>query len=246
MIKHLIIAILLLTICCTNLVADTDEQPKISIIIDDLGANLQMGLKVVNLPGPVVCSILPYRRFTNELMQHAKQLQKEIMLHIPMQAISKHSLGMGGLSVKMDKDTFLAIFKEELSRYPSIRGINNHMGSLLTQDKQRMQWLMEELTKHNLFFIDSMTDRRSVAGKTAKEYNIATQRRHIFLDNEPNYQAIDNQFQELLRIAKQYGQAIAIGHPYPSTLAYLQKAIPELVNEGVELVPVSRLLQSTN
>ncbi|NOZ60692.1 MAG: divergent polysaccharide deacetylase family protein, partial [Calditrichaeota bacterium] len=32
-----------------------------------------------------------------------------------------------------------------------------------------------------------------------------------------------------------------IGHPYPETLHVLQQQLPELENQGVELVPISEL-----
>ena len=38
------------------------------------------------------------------------------------------------------------------------------------------------------------------------------------------------------------GLAVAIGHPYPGTLAFLERAIPGLVEEGIELVPLRELI----
>jgi polysaccharide deacetylase 2 family uncharacterized protein YibQ len=39
------------------------------------------------------------------------------------------------------------------------------------------------------------------------------------------------------------GAALAIGHPYPTTIAALAKFLPELERDDVELAPASRLVQ---
>ena len=50
------------------------------------------------------------------------------------------------------------------------------------------------------------------------------------------------QLERLKRRAIDEGQAVAIGHPYPETMALLEQALPELMAEGFELVPVSELV----
>ena len=64
----------------------------------------------------------------------------------------------------------------------------------------------------------------------------------MFLDNNKSYSALDAQFKELIRLAKHQGSAVGIGHPYPETLRYLQKNLSRLKAAGIELVPVSALL----
>ncbi len=48
---------------------------------------------------------------------------------------------------------------------------------------------------------------------------------------------------ELARIARDHGRAIGIGHPHPSTLAELEHWLPQAAEQGIEVVPVSRLMQ---
>ncbi len=241
---------LLCTIVCGLALAQhhaaVTKPAQISIIIDDLGNHRHLDQKVVNLPGPVVCSVLPYRHFTDAVMQQAKANHKPIILHIPMQALADHKLGLGGLTTDMAKQQFIDILTFQLQNYPGIQGVNNHMGSRLTQDNERMQWFMEELANHPLYFVDSRTAGSSVAEKMAKQYQIPTIHRDVFLDNKPTIQAIDKQFQRLIALAKRYGHAVAIGHPYPATLAYLEKAIPKLAEQGIELVPISALLDTSS
>lgn len=228
--------------CYADDVQKITSTPKISIIIDDLGNHPQTDLKITELPGPVVCSVLPYRPSTDAVIKRAGLLNKPIILHIPMEPISEVKLGSGGLTTNMRKEQFIDILQAELKKYSQVQGVSNHMGSKLTQDSARMGWFMDELAKHKLFFVDSKTSSYSVAGKLAKKYHIPTIHRDIFLDNEQDYEAIDRQFKALIYTAKQRGYAVAIGHPYPVTLRYLQKIIPELAEQGVELVSIAELI----
>lgn len=107
-----------------------------------------------------------------------------------------------------------------------------------------MGWLMAELKAHQLFFVDSRTSGRSVAQRVARQQGLANAGRDIFLDNERDLVKINAQFNKLIRLARQRGQAIAIGHPYPETVHYLQQVLPLMDDAGIQVVPVSSLLDT--
>ena len=56
--------------------------------------------------------------------------------------------------------------------------------------------------------------------------------------------AIRKQLAELSRTAKEHGRAIGIGHPHPATLAELRKWLPAAAGDGIEVVPLSRLVNT--
>jgi len=118
------------------------------------------------------------------------------------------------------------------------------MGSALTEQNEPMGWLMAELKAHQLFFVDSRTSGRSVAQQVARQQGLANAGRDIFLDNERDLVKINAQFNKLIRLARQRGQAIAIGHPYPETVHYLQQVLPLMDDAGIQVVPVSSLLDT--
>lgn len=217
--------------------------PKISIIIDDMG-NTPMGWQVVNLPGPVVCSILPDTPLSRALAVACHQRDKEVILHTPMQAIMNHHLGPGGLYLGMPKAAFEMTLTQDLQSIPYVQGLNNHMGSRLTQSAIAMSWVMETVKPYHYFYIDSFTTPNSVAFYMARCFGVTSAKRNIFLDDIRTPRAVAEQFRELVALAKLHGSAIAIGHPYPVTLHFLASVLPYLAKEGVELVPVSALAQS--
>lgn len=228
--------------------AETDQSavsrtPVIGLIIDDLGDRLGDGMQAVGLPGEVTCAILPQTTFSRRLAEAAHASGKEVMLHQPMQAISGKAMGPGGMSMEMSRRTLLETLKANLDSVPYVRGINNHMGSLLTRHPGHMDWLMSALQQHGgLYFVDSATTSHSVAQRISLEHNLPTVRRNIFLDHDRNEIAIRRQFVRLIQQARSSGYAIGIGHPYPETLTVLARVLPRIEQFGVRLVPISQLI----
>lgn len=220
------------------------DAPRIAIIIDDLGNQLYDGKQVVQLPGAVTVSIIPYTPFAKRLALLAHSQQKEIMLHLPMESMDERYLGKGGLSEKMDETQFVQTLYETLDAIPDIRGVNNHMGSRLTADATKMAWVMAGLLRHGeLYFVDSRTTSQSQAETVAREYGLEHARRDVFLDDDKDPVQMQKQWTYLLRLARRRGSAVAIGHPYPETIQFLQQALPSLAKQGIDLIPVSELIQ---
>jgi len=217
--------------------------PVIGIIIDDLGNSEKLGLRAILLPGPVTMAFLPHTPHAHDLANMAYRMNKEVMLHLPMQAINHNKLGPGGLTQDMSYHDFYDTFLNNLQSVPHVIGINNHMGSLLTQRSGKMKWLMKALREHDeLFFVDSYTTHNSVVREIAEDYWVPNLRRDVFLDNDRRDSAINSQFDQLLSTARKNGVALAIGHPYPQTLRVLRNRIASLHTTGVKLIPVSQLL----
>ncbi len=244
-ISHYSAAILVAALSCMATPSFAGKvTPAIAIVIDDMGDRLQAGLRVIRLPGDVTCSILPGTPYSKQLAQTAHKHGKQVMLHLPMEATHKHPLGPGGITLHMTQQEFVGAVEKDIASIPHVSGVNNHMGSLLTQHPGHMQWLMEVMRDYpNLFFVDSRTTVKSVALRIAKEHQIPSARRDVFLDDDPSPEAIASQFDKLIKIAKTTGSAIGIGHPYGNTIELLEKKLPDLLErEGVQLVPVSQII----
>ena len=221
------------------------ESAFIAIIIDDIGNNLQNGKRIINSPLPIACSILPARPHSIKLARLAHHQGKEVMLHLPMQASKSKRLGYGALTVNMSQHELRRIVDISLDAIPHVRGVNNHMGSLLTSDPSYMQWLMQAIANRDekLFFIDSRTSAQTVAASTAHTYHIPNLQRDVFLDDTAHDAAfVKQQVKRLVKIAKQKGYALAIGHPYTTTVEVLEQELAKAELQGVQLVSVSELI----
>jgi hypothetical protein len=220
------------------------ETVRIALIIDDLGNALQAGKRTAALNGPVACAILPHTPFGQTIAQQAFLSGKEILLHLPLQPVEHiETTGLGTIKIDTTRTQLVRIFEADIVSIPHVIGVSNHMGSLLTRHPGHMEWLMDAVRAHgNLFFVDSYTTELSVALQLARERGVPSIRRDVFLDNVPTAAAIDKEFRRLKRRARKNGIAVGIGHPYPETLHYLEQVLPTLIDEGIELVSVRRLI----
>lgn len=215
----------------------------IALIIDDIGYSGPLGERAIALPGAVTYAVLPHTPFGTELAELAHDHKKEVMLHAPMSNLAHQPLGPGALTDALSQEDFVATLNGNIDAVPHLQGINNHMGSELTGMQTQMQWVMEVLKERGLYFVDSFTTAQSVAGQAAREHAIPTTTRNVFLDNETTAEDIDREFQRLLQTAREKGSAVGIGHPYEETLDYLEKALPALAQENIELIPVSAMIR---
>lgn len=218
---------------------------QLAIIIDDIGYNLALGKRTTDLPGDFTLAVLPFTPHGSELAQRAHQRGKEIMLHAPMSNHHNYPLGRGGLVSGMQRAELLAVLRQNLASIPHVRGVNNHMGSQLTEQAEPMRWVMEELKMRRLYFVDSRTSARTQALMVAQAIQLPSRKRDVFLDDERTRDNIDYQLRRALELAQRQGSAIAIGHPYPETLAALEQLQPLLDYYQVRLVKASQLMPST-
>lgn len=224
-------------------VASKGEQPPptIAIIIDDMGHNPVQGERLIDLDQPLTLAFLPYRRYTRTLAEKAHTQGKEIMLHAPMANTHNYDLGPGGLQPDMDQHATTVTLRRALQSIPYVQGVNNHMGSLLTQKRGNMDWIMAELVQYPLYFVDSRTIAATIAADSAEAHRVPNMTRDVFLDHRQTEEFVDRQFKLLIETAKRNGTAIGIGHPHKVTVDYLEKHLPQLDAQGIAVATVSGL-----
>ena len=222
------------------------SPPRIALVIDDLGADLEAGRRVLGLPGPLTCAFLPHTPHAATLAEAAHADGKEVILHQPMQAMDNLPLGPGGVYLDTTERDFRETVTANLAAVPHAVGINNHMGSLLTRHPGHMTWLMTLMRERDAgYFLDSRTTAATVAERMAREQGVPTVRRDVFLDHQVDRDAIHAQFRRLVALAHRQGFAVGIGHPHPETLAVLERELTRLQAHGVVLVPLSELVSVT-
>ena len=187
-------------------------------------------------------SFLAAAPFTEELEEKAYQAGRCIFLHLPMEPKSKEwDPGPGALLTGQSKEEQAQFFHQNLQGVPHAVGVNNHMGSLYTENREAMDSLMALLDAQGLFFVDSFTTSASKGLMAAKAAAIPSARRHIFLDNVHSQDKVCAQLQQLVTHAEEKGWAIGIGHPNDATLAALTNCRGRLLDR-VQLVSAQELL----
>jgi len=221
------------------------KKPRVALIIDDVGWNKEIVREIEKINQPFTLAFLPQAQYSKEIFDSLKQNETfDLLLHLPLEpSAPSQSLDKGLLRTDMEKEEIIEQFNKDIEYYyPYVKGINNHMGSLFTTDEELMKILLEEIKKKHLFFIDSMTSKKSCGYLLAKEMGIKTGKRDVFIDNSSDPQYIEQQIWKLVEEAKQQGTAIGVGHARKNTIDVLKRMMP-VVTEKVEIVPVSAVLE---
>lgn len=219
------------------------RSAKIAIVIDDVGMNRKWSKASIDLPAGVTLALLPYADKVREDAKAARERGHELIIHTPMEAMNPDlDYGGMGLMTSMSLKELSQAFDKITQSFDGYKGINNHMGSKLTQDEVAMRQLMSILKTRQLYFLDSKTIHTSVAPQVAEDVGLPYAVRDVFLDHEDTPEYVAHALSEVERIAAEYGQAIAIGHPKKNTVEALQEWLPTLKDKGFELVPMSELL----
>ncbi len=222
------------------------DKPVIVIVIDDMGISHKRTADIASLHFPLTVSFLTYAKNMGEQIENSRKAGQEIMIHVPMEAQKKVDEAPDVLTTKMTTEEIKQNLSLMLNKFDNIRGINNHMGSKLTEDKERMVAVMEVLRKRELFFLDSKTSPLSVAETVAVEIGVACAHRHVFLDNNNDKDYILAQLERTERLARKNGYAIAIGHPKSQTYAALKEWLPMLDEKKIALKPLSEIVDILN
>lgn len=214
----------------------------IVLIIDDLGFDGQSLDRLMALDPNVNCSILPNGTRAEEFANRLNAKGFEILCHLPMEPKGRETPGRNAILTSMSDEEIARITRENIEAVPHAVGVNNHMGSLATSDRRVMQSVLRAMPS-DLYFIDSRTSGGSVAADVARELNVRTATRHVFLDDIATESAVRKQLAELAAAAQKRGVAIGIGHPYAVTLRVLAEELPALKARGFRFVRASDVVR---
>lgn len=218
-------------------------RARLAILMDDLGNDRAAAEAIFALRIPITVSILPFHPHSQEIARDARQHACEVMLHLPMQSLANESAEPQELHSGLSPDEVRGMVEKMLDAIPQADGVNNHQGSQATADSKLMNDLMRVLKDEGVFYVDSRTTEATLAFDAARREGVPTAFRNVpFLDYVQNKDAVKRQLRLAIEGARKKGEAIAIGHPHPETLAALREVLPEAKNNAVQFVLVSELV----
>jgi polysaccharide deacetylase 2 family uncharacterized protein YibQ len=220
------------------------DKPVAAIIIDDIGYNLDMVRALVSIGRPLTLAILPDTPQARNSALAGHEGGLEIMLHVPLESVG-HSATRARttIDVGMNKAEIEKNMAAWLDEIPYVRGVNNHAGSLATEDPAVMMGVLQIVKSRGLYFIDSRTSRNTVAFDSAGAMGVPAASRRVFLDQPPGRETVKTRLEELFRIAAARGGAVAIGHARTETIEALRLYLPLADRAGVRLVAASGIVR---
>ncbi len=197
----------------------------LAIVIDDIGESMSAARELAALNYPVTFSVWPRSSHAREAAELAHKAGREVMIHLPMEPVRYPQVkpGPGAILSGQQPQEMAALVRDAVRRVPYAVGLNNHMGSRATQNAAAMRTVCEALDGTGMFVLDSMTHPASKLYFEAKRAGLPAYKRNVFLDVIADKRSIMFQLDKAARIAQAEGQAIAIGHPLPETVAALKE-----------------------
>ncbi|MFC4351430.1 divergent polysaccharide deacetylase family protein [Fodinicurvata halophila] len=221
-----------------------DGTPRIAVIIDDMGLNRSAARRAAELPPPFTLAYLSYAENVEKLISDSRARGHEIMLHLPMEPMNGEiDSGPRTLLSEQAYEERQQDLVWALERFGEYVGVNNHMGSRLTANRDAMKQVLAEVKERGLLFVDSRTSAETVALDVARELGVPSIGRDVFLDHEQSREFIEAQLAHLEDIARKRGSAVGIAHPHDVTLEVLSEWQSDLKERGFTLVPVSDIVR---
>ena len=218
------------------------NHAQLIFVFDDGGQNLAHLESFLKLPIPITIAVLPRLVHSVESAQKIRNSGNELMLHQPMQALnSKVNPGPGAITPQMSEDEIIATLFYNINEIGPIAGMNNHEGSAITADAEKMAVILKMANEEGIYFLDSRTNSETKVPYVANLMGYSYYERNIFLDNEKTNENALQELKKGLAIANKNGSVIMIGHIWSASFLpdFLLEVIPELQEKGYTFCTVS-------
>lgn len=218
------------------------NHAQIIFVFDDGGQNLSHLEPFLNLPIPITIAVLPRLAHSVESAQKIRKSGKELILHQPMQALnSKVNPGPGAITPQMSEDEIISTLFYNINEIGPVAGMNNHEGSAITADAEKMAVILKLANEEGIYFLDSRTNSETKVPYVANLMGYSYYERNIFLDNEKTKENALQELKKGLEIANKKGSVIMIGHIWSANFlpSFIMEVIPELQEKGYTFSTVS-------
>lgn len=220
------------------------SNPKVAIVMDDFGYNMNNVDRLFAIKKPVTFSILPNLPYSKRVAGQASLNGYETILHLPLESLDRNAPAEAGtIKSDMSEGEILSLLDKDISSVSGVRGVSNHQGSKATEDNHCMSLVLSDLKKRGLYFFDSLVTDKSICRQAAASAGVPYAKRDLFLDNENSMEYIEKQMLTLRKFAFKNGRAIAVCHDRKNTIAVLNKMMPELSSEGIRFVYLSDMVK---
>ena len=220
-------------------------QPKLAIIVTNLGLNIRSTELAMTLPRDCALGFLPYTKSLKPLLHRAQGNGHEIYLYLPLQTSKSHDnpgrYALMGNLAQEENSTRLNVVLNSHARYD---GVYSSYKEVFTDNARVSDVVFDHLDDKNLIFILGKGLRHPAPDHIKNHKNILPT--NIIIDEEPDKESISNQLAELIRVAEEDGMALGYALGFTLTIEMIREWAPTLESKGIKLVPVSELLKEYN
>jgi polysaccharide deacetylase 2 family uncharacterized protein YibQ len=226
--------------------AGKPTDKKIFLVIDDAGLALSETTPFLDIPVPMTIAVLPHQKQTKAVcIAIGRDPLKEIILHQPMEAQNGNkNPGIGAIMNTTRPAEVRRILDSNLRSVRGAVGINNHMGSRVTENMELMGEVLRFCKGNDLFFLDSKTAYNSQVPRVAKQVGVHMEERDVFLDINQDRDYIRKMWGSAVNKAQENGYVIVIGHIWSKESAIaIRDSYETLLNQGYTFHKLSELYE---
>jgi len=220
---------------------------KLAIVIDDFGQDRNGVKEMMSIDRHLTFAVMPFLRYSADDADDAYEKGYEVIIHLAMEPYSgkREWLGPKPILANMGDKEVRQIIKDAIENVPHASGANIHMGSKASSEESIMKCVLDELSRMDMYFVDSRTSSKGIADRLAQSYGITCYDRHIFLDEGQPIEHVKQQLTKAMNLSLKQGKAVAIGHVGheggKTTALAIQEMLPEFDKNNVQLVFISEL-----
>jgi polysaccharide deacetylase 2 family uncharacterized protein YibQ len=222
-----------------------DARPRVAVVIVDLGlSSAATQAAIQNLPAGVTLSFSPYADNLPNWVNLARAAGHEALLGLPMEPANfpTRDPGPQTLLTSLSPRENIDRLDWVLGRAQGYVGVTNYMGSRFTTSAQALRPVLTTLRDRGLMFVDARTTPRSEAARLATEISLPRAINDRMIDETASRASIDAMLADIERVAKQTGNAVAMGQAYPVTFERLAAWLPTLDGKGIALAPITAMV----
>ncbi len=209
-----------------------DGKPIIALVIGELGmskSNLEL-----ELPTEITFGFSSYIDISNAYPNN------QLLLNIPLQSVDypNDDAGPQALLLKNSEQENLNRLNYVLDKKINHQGVYTSADENYTNSEKDAEFLLFNLKQRNLIYLCGILDKNNLIYQLAKKIDFHILANDVILDDIISSEAINDKLIELENIAREQGNAIAIGSSYPLTIELLKKWIPSLKEKDIKILPI--------
>ena len=225
--------------------AIADQGAQIALIVTDLDRSSQtLYWSFLRSPIPFSVALRPDKSDVGRMGREMRGAKREVLLHLPMEPKGYPRVDPGKDAILLDLSRIE--IEDRITRCLSavgpVQGVVSRLGSAALNDPDVMRAVCEELKRRDLPFIDAHGAGPSVVEEVGEETGARTLAVGAALDGSfATAAAVRARLKEIVAAAVQRGSLVVTMRPNALVRTVLESEWPKLKEQGVEIVPASRL-----
>ncbi len=212
-------------------------KPKVAIILSGIGISRSATEMALKTPDAISFAVSPYSSFISRIVSGSEASGREYIAEIPVQPGNYPISNAGKLSMLKSNDLKenLKRLQVILERMPDVRMVFFSIDDAFSDSLEHADSVIGALAGMEMNMV--VGSPKSFSARSSLHSGMI--QADVILDDKLDKQAIQNKLDELVKIAKNQGYAIAVARPYPITISEITNWLEDERSSPVKAVPVS-------